>query len=98
MAIYTVGTWTVKPGQEAQFVQAWREMATRSAQDFPGASVVLLRDRDRPNVFLSCGPWESLEQIQAWRASGTFQQGIAKIRPFLDAFEPHTMDPVVTIG
>jgi heme-degrading monooxygenase HmoA len=98
MAIYTVGRWTVTPGQEDQFVEAWREMATRSAQEFPGASVVLLRDRDQPNVFLSCGPWESLEQVEAWRASATFQQGIARIRPFLDAFEPRTMDPVVSIG
>jgi hypothetical protein len=23
---YTAGTWTVKPGQEAQFVETWREM------------------------------------------------------------------------
>jgi heme-degrading monooxygenase HmoA len=94
VAIYTAGMWTVKPGKEGQFIQAWQELATGSAQEFPGASAVLLRDRDRPNVFLSCGPWESLEQVQAWRASAVFQQSLAKIRPLLDAFEPHTMDSV----
>jgi len=41
---------------------------------------------------------ESLEQIEMWRASTTFGEGVAKIRELLDGFEPHTMDPVVTIG
>jgi quinol monooxygenase YgiN len=94
VAIYTAGTWIVKPGQEAQFVEVWRELATGSAREFPGASAVLLRDRDRPNVFLSCGPWRSLEQIEAWRASALFQESLAKIRPLLESFEPHTMDSV----
>jgi heme-degrading monooxygenase HmoA len=90
VVIYTAGTWTVKPGQEVQFVEAWRDLATRSPQAFAGASAVLLRDR--PDVFLSCGPWQSLEQVEAWRASEVFQQGLAKIRPLLEAFEPRTMD------
>ena len=94
MAIYTAGLWTVKPGKEAQFVEAWQELAASSAQEFPGASAVLLRDRDGPNVFLSCGPWQSLEQVEAWRASAVFQQSLTKIRPLLDGFEPHTMDSV----
>jgi heme-degrading monooxygenase HmoA len=94
VAIYTAGMWTVKLGKEAQFVEAWQELAAGSAREFPGASAVLLRDRDRPNVFLSCGPWQSLEEVEAWRASAIFEQGLAKIRPLLDAFEPHTMDSV----
>jgi heme-degrading monooxygenase HmoA len=98
MAVYTLGVWTAKAGQESEFVEAWRDMAEKTAADFAGASAVLLRDRDRPNVFISYGPWASLDDIASWRGSTTFQQGVARIRALLDGFEPHTMDPVATIG
>jgi len=88
----------VKPGREEEFISAWRDLATRTESDFPGASAMLLRDRDIPGLFVSSGPWDSLEQIAMWRAATTFGEGVAKIRELLDGFEPHTMDPVVTIG
>lgn len=98
MAIYTVGIWRVKPGDQDAFVAAWRAMATNTKLDHPQASAVLLRDRDAPELFVSAGPWESLEQIEAWRASATFATGAEGIRPHLNTFEPHTMDLVVAIG
>ena len=98
MAVYTVGVWRVKPGEEEPFISAWHGMATATASDYPGASAVLLRDRDEPNLFISAGPWDSLEQIEMWRASATFTGGVGAIRPHLESFEPHTMDPVVSIG
>lgn len=98
MAVYTVGVWNVKPGEEDAFVAAWRNMATATASDYPGASAVLLRDKETPNLFVSVGPWDSLAQIEAWRASATFTEGVGELRPHLESFEPHTMDPVVTIG
>jgi heme-degrading monooxygenase HmoA len=97
MAVYTLGIWTVKPGREEEFISAWQDMASHTKADFPSASAILLRDRDKPNQFVSSGPWDSLEQAEAWRASAAFREGVAKIRQFLDGFEPHTMDPVVTI-
>jgi len=98
MAVYTVGVWKVKPGEEDAFVSAWRDLAMATAADYAGASAVLLRDRDTPNLFVSAGPWDSLEQIGTWRESTTFTSGVGAIRPHLESFEPHTMDPVVTIG
>jgi heme-degrading monooxygenase HmoA len=97
MAIYTLGVWTVRPGAEDEFIEAWRDMAARTAADFPGATAVLLRDRERPNWFISNGPWASMADIEAWRGSATFKDGVARIRGTLEAFEPHTMDPVVTV-
>jgi|SRR3954451_1929447 len=98
MAVYTVGIWRVKPGEEDAFVSAWRDLATATANDYPGATAVLLRDRETSNLFISAGPWTSLDQIEDWRASATFTSGVGAIRPHLESFEPHTMDPVVTIG
>jgi heme-degrading monooxygenase HmoA len=98
VSIYTLGIWTVKRGREEEFIQSWRDLATKTQSDFPGASATLLRDRDNPHRFISSGPWQSLEQIEAWRASTTFKDGVGRIRELLDSFEPHTMDEAVVIG
>ena len=97
MAVYTLGVWTVRPGAEDDFVAAWRAMATHTATDFPSATAMLLRDRDQPNLFISYGPWQSLAEIESWRGSATFRDGVTRIRASLETFEPHTMDPVVTV-
>jgi heme-degrading monooxygenase HmoA len=87
----------VKTGREQEFVAAWRALAAATAGDFPGASAVLLQDRDAPSKFISCGPWDSLETIEAWRASETFRDGVGRIRDLVDGFEPHTMDLAASI-
>ena len=98
MAVYTLGVWTVRPGAEDDFVAAWRDMAAGTVTDFPAATAMLLRDRDRPNLFISYGPWQSLAEIESWRGSAVFRDGVARMRPTLENFEPHTMDPVVTVA
>ncbi len=98
MAVYTLGIWTVKSGREREFIAAWNAMATATAADFPGASATLLQDRDTPALFISYGPWESLEQIEAWRGSETFGSGVSKIRDLVDGFVPHTMDVTASVG
>lgn len=98
MSVYTLGIWTVKEGHEDEFVAAWRDLAVQTAADFPGSTARLLRDRDAPNRFISSGPWQSLEQIEAWRASSTFTAGVGRLRELLDGFEPHTMDEAAAIG
>jgi heme-degrading monooxygenase HmoA len=92
MPVYTLGIWTVQPGHEDDFVDAWKELADRTKADFPDETATLLRDRDQPNRFISFGPWESLAQIEEWRNSDTFKSGVGKLREVLDDFTPHTMD------
>lgn len=97
MAVYTSGRWKVAPGHEDEFVAAWHDLATQTQQDFPASSAALLQDRDDPTLFLSFGPWESIDQIERWRASQTFQTGVAKIRPLLEDFTTHTLDPAASV-
>jgi len=97
VAVYTLGIWTVKNGREDDFVRAWQELADRTKSDFPNETATLLRDCDQPNLFISFGPWDSLEQIDAWRSSDTFNEGVAKLRELLDDFAPHTMDIAAAI-
>jgi heme-degrading monooxygenase HmoA len=97
MAVYTSGRWKVSPGREDEFISAWKQLAARTKEDIPGSTAVLLRDRDDPTLFLSFGPWESVDQIEQWRASDTFQMGVGRIRPLLAEFTPSTLDPVAAV-
>lgn len=97
--LYTCGTWTVTPGREEEFVGAWREFAEWSSEAMPGSGWArLVQNRERPNVFLSFGPWESDEAVEDWRASAGFQERVGRIRGLLESFEPGTYDSRVEIG
>ena len=65
-AIWTHGVWHVKEGREDEFVEAWRALVP-VGQAFGGGEPKLLRDRDRPNVFVSVGPWPDLNAIDRFR-------------------------------
>jgi heme-degrading monooxygenase HmoA len=96
--IYTAGEWTVKPGKENEFAEAWRELAEWSASEVPGAiSATLLRNMDDPRRFVSIGPWESLEAVEQWRALPGFQERVVKLRQLLDSFEPRTLELVAEV-
>jgi heme-degrading monooxygenase HmoA len=87
--LYTCGTWTVAPGREDDFVAAWQDLADWTLEAMPGARwAQLVQDTERPNVFLSFGPWESDEAIAAWRESAGFQERVGRIRALLEGFEP----------
>jgi heme-degrading monooxygenase HmoA len=98
VSVYTLGIWLIKPGHEDDFVKTWQDIAVRTQKDFPEARAVLMRDRDVPNRFISTGPWESLDQIERWRASATFTEGIQSIREIVEHYQPHTLDEAATIG
>jgi heme-degrading monooxygenase HmoA len=97
--IYTSGDWLVKEGKEDEFVEAWRELAAWTAGEMPGAGWArLLRDREEPRRFLSLGPWDSLESIEAWRGSEGFQSRVRRIRELLEDLRPRTLDAVAEAG
>jgi heme-degrading monooxygenase HmoA len=97
VAVYTLGIWKVTSGSEDEFVRAWQNLANKTKEGFPNEVATLLRDRDDPSIFISFGPWKSLEQIDQWRSSETFKDGVGKIRPLLDDFTAHTMDVAATV-
>jgi quinol monooxygenase YgiN len=92
--VWTHGTWTVKAGQEGAFVEAWSNLARESLGRFGTAPPTILRDRERPNVFVTFGPFASLDDVDTFRTSDLFRQGVETIRPLLDSFEPATLDEV----
>ena len=91
---YSQTTWTVKPGQEDEFVRRWREFADWSAVQGLRASAKLFRDVERPSTFLSFGPWESLEAVQRWRSRPGYHERIARLAEVTDGLEPRTLELV----
>jgi quinol monooxygenase YgiN len=92
--VWTHGTWTVKPGQEAAFVEAWSDLARASIGRFGTAAPTITRDRERPNVFITFGPFAGADEVEAFRASDLFHEGVATIRPLLESFEAATLDQI----
>ena len=96
---YTMGTWVTQPEKEDAFVAAWREFADWTSREVGGAtSALLLRDVAEPRRFVSIGPWESLEAVEAWRANLGFAERVTKVRAFLERFEPITLELVAQVG
>jgi quinol monooxygenase YgiN len=97
--LYTSGKWIVVPGREGEFVAAWRELAEWTFAEVPGSSWArLLQHQEKPNIFLSFGPWESGDAIAAWRESPGFQERVKRLRGMLEDFEPGVFDSRVEIG
>ena len=96
---YTQGVWRVKPERADDFVAAWTEFAEWTVANVEGTGRgTLLRDRDDPNRFVSIGPWESLEAIDAWRELDGWKERIGRIREMLDGVETATLELVVERG
>jgi len=94
-----MGVWVTKPGHEEDFIATWRELGDWTQTEIGGnASAKLLRDLADPRRFVSIGPWDSLEAIEAWRALPGFRERVARMRELLDSFEPYTLDLVAEVG
>jgi heme-degrading monooxygenase HmoA len=94
---YTSGLWVVKPGEEDAFVAAWREFASWG-HTWPGCGTMrLVRDTDRPNLFMSFAPWESFDAQSAWKQSPEFRERIGRVREHTEEFTPSVFGLVTTI-
>jgi quinol monooxygenase YgiN len=98
MPVFAHATWIVKPGREDVFVRVWRELAEHTIERFPAARGTLLRDRAQANRFVSFGPWESVAQLEDWRASPAFDNAVVQARELLGSFDPGSFDLVGEAG
>jgi heme-degrading monooxygenase HmoA len=91
--IWTHGVWTVKPGREEDFIEAWSAMARGAIGEFgPPESPHLLRERERPNVFRSFGWWEDAETVERFRAY--IRPHLENIRDLTESIEFFALDEV----
>jgi hypothetical protein len=47
---------------------------------------------------VSSGPWASAEEVQRWRESAAFREGVVALGAVLDDFRPGTFDLLLRIG
>jgi heme-degrading monooxygenase HmoA len=95
---YTSGTWTVRSGEEDAFLEAWKEFVGW-ASDFPGSQTFrLVRDLERPNVYLSFAPWDDFESQRAWKQDPEFPERIGQVRRHCEDFQPSTFELVTEVG
>ncbi len=93
---FSVGIWLVKSGREAEFIAAGGSFAKHIFDSSLGApEVYLLQDIQQPRRFISCGPWESIQKIDAWRQLPEFKEFFARAKELCDEITPMTMKPII---
>lgn len=94
---YTLGIWTVKPGNEHAFIAEWEAFAKWTAKNQPGAKTAcLLQEKEHPAQFVSFGPWENVEAIKSWRERPEFKTFVSKARELCLDFQPRSFELVAT--
>jgi quinol monooxygenase YgiN len=93
---FSVGIWLVKSGREDDFVAAWSDFAKHVFNQNLGAGeVYLLQDIQQSRRFISSGPWDSIQKIEAWRQLPEFKEFFAKAKELCDEIMPLTMKPII---
>jgi len=97
--IYTLGIWSVKPGNEVAFIEAWKTFAEWTVRHQPGAiGAFLLQDITNPQRLISSGPWKDAESIQAWRGMPEFKEFITRARDLCEDIQPYTLKLVAEVA
>ena len=97
-ALYSAGIWTVRPGNEAAFIQAWDDLARWTTANMPGVlPAVLVQDADNPLDFISFGPWKDTETLAKWRSTPQFHAAFVKFRKLCSLIQPRTMRCVAVV-
>jgi quinol monooxygenase YgiN len=92
---YTMATWTVKPGNEQQFIMEWRSFADWTVANQRGAlKGYLLQDPQLPYQFVSFGPWESVDALRSWRESKEYAAFLSKAKTLCSDFAPQILTQV----
>jgi len=97
--VWTHSTWTVKAGREDEFIAAWRALVDDvRAEIEPRVAPTLLRDHDRPTVFVSFAPWSGGNAVATFRSSEIYHRHLSRMGEFLEHFDAQTLDEVVHGG
>jgi heme-degrading monooxygenase HmoA len=88
--IYAVGIWSVRPGNENAFVEAWMNFASWTLRMKGSRYGNLLQDLRNPSRFVSYGAWEDMESARAWRQQPEFNKSFDRFLELCDEITPGT--------
>ena len=95
---YSSGAWIAKDGQNEAFVEAWTEFA-RWVSTMPGAGTArLTHDLREPQRYLSFAPWETVEDMHAWKSSPEFGQRMRVVREHVAEFTPSELELIAEVS
>lgn len=95
---YGSGTWDVREGQEAEFVQRWTEFITWSRSTHPEMLVAsLLSDRSVPGHYVSFAEWSDPSAREAWKKTPEFAARFSACAALCANAKGADYDLVVTI-
>jgi heme-degrading monooxygenase HmoA len=81
------GDWSVKPGNEEEFVGRWRDWLQWSRDNIAGfRSATLIRDAQDASHFVSFSDWADVESRESWKNSEGFREKFASCQDLCDRF------------
>jgi heme-degrading monooxygenase HmoA len=87
--LYSIGSWTIKPGREEEFIAAWKDFACWTAEPGSGASEgVLAQDVDDPRLFYCFWPFSDEDSLRRWRSEVPFKQFMMRMRAYCETCRP----------
>ena len=96
--IYTHAQWRVKPGREAEFIEAWEELANVFL-NLPARPLrsTLIQSLIDVSLFYSFGEWRSLTDIVAMRHTPRAREAFQKIMDLCIEATPSTYRRIADI-
>ncbi len=99
MAVYMMGDWVAKPGQDEEFVRLWHERVESALTEIDSDGwAVLLRDKDDSHHYTSVAQYSDEEAFIQWRDGDGFKNRMADLIAVLESAETSLFNVVKTAG
>jgi hypothetical protein len=81
-ALYTLGMWRVKAGQQADFIADWQTLGDilRQLPQPPASKATLVQSVSDPSLFYSLGLWLTLADIEARQQDAQARDALEVLR------------------
>ena len=84
---FASGSWLVRDGSQATFVERWSAFLDSTTRSVPGLHrAILLADAQGGRLFVSVAEWDNEAQRAAWRAQPDFPTALAACRELCEEF------------
>ena len=90
--VYSSGHWKVKDGEDEAFVAAWTEFAGWLKEQPGSGTARLIKDLDNPGQYVSFAPWDSIDQMHAWKDDPAFRENMGKVQAHVAEFTPTELE------
>ena len=99
--VYTLGRWLVNDGQDAAFIEAWKELGSYflSLPEPPGPGPgTLIQSVENPRLFYSFGRWPNAESVAAMRADSRTPNEMERLIALCEEATPGMFRLIAEVG